>query len=280
MLKTILFPVKKHEKVDRVLEMARFLRIFDTEKIVLLHVGKNNGKERITNLKRIKEALENESYTTELIFRQGHVPAQIVKAGIETDASFISLPWKEKNPIRRAIMGNVASDVIRLSNQPVVVHKKTKGFLAEKELNTVLYATGLMSTDIKILKYLTYRGLKAQNLILLHVGERAPDPVAEEDRIKRVYDNMAGIEEKCTAFFEHIEKVDLVAGSVSTRIARKASRKGAGLIIIGKVDKDRPFKKMTGSVAGSLPEKANCPVMIIPGGYRDMKDNPEEEKDQ
>ena len=280
MFKNILFPVKKTEKVSRVLEMARFLRMFDTEKIILLNVGKNNGKDRVTNLKRIKEALENESYNTELIFRQGHVPSQIVRAGIETDASFISLPWKRKNPIRRAIMGNVTSDVIRLSNQPVLVHKSPKTVSAGNELNTVLYATGLMSTDIKILRYLTYRGLRARNLILLHVGERAPDPVAEEDRIKRVYGSMAGIEEKCTDHFDHIEKIEAVAGSVSTQIARKSSRKGAGLIIIGKVDDHRPFEKMTGSVAESLPEKANCPVMIIPGVYRGMEDKPEEEKDQ
>ena len=279
MFKNILFPVKKNEKVGRVLEMARFLRIFDTEKIILLHVGKNTGTNRITNLKRIQEALENESYTTELIFRQGHVPAQIVRAGTEKEASFISLPWKRKNPIRRAIMGNVSSDVIRLSNQPVLVHKKSKGFSAEKELNNVLYATGLMSTDIKILNYLTYRGFKAQNLILFHVGERAPDPVAEEDRIKRVHNSMSGIEEKCTHCFDQIEKIEAVAaGSVSTRIARKASRKGAGLIIIGKVDTQRPFEKITGSVAESLPEKANCPVLIIPGGYRDVEKNHEEEK--
>ncbi|MCF8044849.1 MAG: universal stress protein [Desulfarculaceae bacterium] len=278
MLKNILFPIKKNEKTGRVLEMARFLKIFDTEKIILLHVGKNNGKERLINLKRIKEALENESYTTELIFRQGHVPARIVRAGIETEASFICLPWKEKNPIRRAIMGNVASDVIRLSNQPVLVYKTAKGFSAANEVNTVLYATGLMSTDIKILNYLTYRGFKAQNLILLHVGERAPDPVAEEDRIKRVHNSMSGIEEKCTLSFEHIEKIEAVAGSVSTQIARKASRKGAGLIIIGKVDKQRPFEKITGSVAESLPEKANCPVLIIPGGYRGIEEKPEEEK--
>jgi len=278
MFKNILFPVKKNERVGRVLEMARFLRVFDTEKIILLHVGKNNGTNRITNFYRIQEALENESYTTELLFRQGHVPAQIVRAGIEKDASFISLPWKRKNPIRRAIMGNVASDVIRLSNQPVLVHKKSKKFSQEKELNNVLYATGLMSTDIKILNYLTYRGFKAQNLILLHVGERAPDPVAEEDRIKRVHNSMAGIEEKCTHCFDSIEKIEATAGSVSTQIARIASRKRAGLIIIGKVDKQRPFEKITGSVAESLPEKANCPVLIIPGGYRGIENNPEEEK--
>lgn len=177
-------------------------------------------------------------------------------------------------------MGNVISDVIRLSNQPVLVHKSPKRNSAGKELNTVLYATGLMSTDIKILKYLTYRGLMARNLILLHVGERAPDPVAEEDRIKRVYSSMTGIEEKCTDRFDHIKKIEAVAGSVSTQIARKASRKEADLIIIGKVDKHKPFEKMTGSVAESLPEKANCPVIIIPGEYQGMKDKPEEEKDQ
>jgi len=37
------------------------------------------------------------------------------------------------------------------------------------------------------------------------------------------------------------------------------------LIIIGKADKPKPFEKMTGSVAESLPGKSNCSVLIIPG---------------
>lgn len=279
MVTNILLPVKKNEKVDRVLEMARFMKIFDVQKIILLNVGKSNGKDRIRNMNQMKEALENESFTTELIFRQGHVATQIVRAGIEKKTSCICLPWKRKNPIRRAIMGSVASDVIRLSSLPILVHKTAKGFPAKKELNNILYATSLMNTNNKILKYLTHTGLKAENLILLHVGQRAPDPVAEEQRIKKVHDIMTGIEEKCADCFEQIEKLKAVAaGSVSTQIARKASRKRVDLIIIGKADKHRPFK-MTGSVAESLPEKAKCSVMIIPGVYPGTYENLEEEKE-
>ncbi|MGM0643278.1 MAG: universal stress protein [Thermodesulfobacteriota bacterium] len=280
MLEKILLPVKKGEKVGRIIQTAKFLKLFDTEEIILLNVGKNTGEERIQNLNRMVEALENESFKTELVFRQGHVPTQIVRAGIEKKTSCICLPWKRKNPIRRAIMGNVASDVIRLSSLPVLVHKTAKGIPVKKEVNNILYATGLMNTDIKILKYLTDKGLKAGNLFLLHVGERAPDPVAEETRIRRVHNNMSHIEEKCEGCFDHIEKIEAVAVSVSTQIARKASRIGADLIIIGKVDKHRPFEKMTGSVTESLPEKANCSVMIIPGTYKGMQDNPEEEKEK
>jgi len=82
MLTNILLPVKKNEKVGKVLDMARLFKSLNTQKIILLNVGKNNGKDRIRKMEQMKEALENESFTTELVFRQGHVATQIVRGCI------------------------------------------------------------------------------------------------------------------------------------------------------------------------------------------------------
>ncbi|MEA2061317.1 MAG: universal stress protein [Thermodesulfobacteriota bacterium] len=267
MLKKVLFPVKGKESPLKLMEMAGFLKIFNTESISIVNVGSGHKDRTQSFFKELKSNFTNLGFKVEIINRQGQVVEEILACARESRASFICFAYKRKSPLKRALFGDITTDVIRLSDVPVFVYKSPPPFQKSQGVNRVMYTTGLSDNDIKILDYLKSRELKADRLLLFHAGERAPDPAAEAARTETVYSRLSSLEAQCMGSFSHIETRDVVASSVTQSIVRQAKKSSIDFIIIGKSDRPSPFQMMIGSTAETLPRKASCPVLIIPGIY-------------
>ena len=268
MFANVLFPLNLKESMGNIHSLAQSLKSFDTQRLILLTVLSSDlsGKQAVharKKLSAIKEELEEYGFNIEILLRSGHIATEITRAASELDTGFICMTWKKKPFIRYTLMGSHTKDVIRLSDVPIFMFKRSLFSSSDTRLNAVLYATDFEANDHTILPYLNYDGLKANQLIILNVGQRAPDPNAEQTRLRRVYNKLLSLKDKCADSFDQIETVASI-GNPKRVILREARKNGADVIVIGKYTDTSPMEKVMGSTAESIAHRSRVSVLIIP----------------
>jgi nucleotide-binding universal stress UspA family protein len=263
-MKNFLIPINAKIPVQRVVDMVRFIEPFKPERIYLLHVRSGNGEKVMPKMTEVRTAIADTGIEAELTYRRGHVASQIVDVANSTD-SIICFLKRWKNPLQRALLGSPITDVIRMSEKPVLIYRKSSYFKSENILKTLLYATDFKYSDKSCLDYIRHRAFKAKRLILLHVGQRAPDPDTEKKREAAVDANLARLANECLDSFPDIQKRQVVGLNIAGKIIREARRNNTDLIVIGKLDVRGSITRIMGSTAEAVHTKAPCSVLIIPG---------------
>ena len=282
--------------------MLAFLQNFDTERVVLLHVSTGPisaaTQSRIEAIRdQVVEDLRAEladldgadastehaadsadsaagqagsrnvvaGMTIDVRVRSGSPAFEISLTAREEGADFIYFPWKRKNWIQRTLVGSTTKDVIRLSNLPIFVFKQ-RGTRPADEPFRILYPTNFKDTDRYVVAYLQYKGLAADELVLLNVHDRAPDPTAESRQESWCRENLSRLTGEVEENFREVEPVAMT-GSPRRVIPRVARRNGTDLVILGKSDQESALSAMMGSVAEEVANGAPCSVFIVSRAY-------------
>jgi len=292
---TALLPVSFREPAWRLKAMLAFLQNFDTERVVLLHVSTGPisaaTQSRIEAIRdQVVEDLRTElageatntaapdgtadpeaaskvvaGMTIDVRVRSGSPAFEISLTAREEGADFIYFPWKRKNWIQRTLVGSTTKDVIRLSNLPIFVFKQRRA-RATDDAFRILYPTNFKDTDRYVVAYLQYRGLAADELVLLNVHDRAPDPTAESRQESWCRENLSRLTGEVEENFREVEPVAMT-GSPRRVIPRVARRNGTDLVILGKSDQESALSAMLGSVAEEVANSAPCSVFIVSRAY-------------
>ncbi len=269
MFNTVLIPLNLNESPAEVESLVSFHRHFDTDTIYLFTVipgslrGERHARKKMETL---AEACNETGMDVHIEIRFGAPAVEIINAADSLKADFIAIPWERKSVLQHALMGSVTKDVIRLSDKPIFIYKQ---WLLKKsdKLTTVIFAADFNPVEEGILPYLTYPGLAAEHLMILNVGDRAPDPKSETLRLEKIEEKMAGIEKKCDTLYERIDRL-IMTGSPEKAIPRQARKEGADLIIIGKHGDGSTRQKVLGSTAENIVHRASCSVLVIPAKER------------
>ena len=268
MLQTAAIKVSLEEPRSRFLEMARCIKSFGTEKIYLIHVRTSNRKSKhnkvISSLRELADSIRELDFSVEIYLQQGQIATEIVDLSRELGVDFICIYWIPKGALRNILLGSIDSDILRMSDRPVFVYNRKWYQTPAKIYERVMYATDFQATDSKVMPYLRYENFKAENLLILHVGERAPDPHAEKQRLNRVHQDLQRLAKECSHAYSQVETIEVV-GRPKSQIVRQARIHKVDLIVIGKSDKPKPLEQLMGSTAEAIPHKAKCSVFIIPG---------------
>ncbi|HDQ13334.1 MAG TPA: universal stress protein [Sediminispirochaeta sp.] len=261
MLRKILIPLKLKESFNKISDLADFLTKMGAQDVVLLHIGRSAGVKGRRNrvlLERYGGSLKEYSFRVRTSLRSGSVRREILKAAAEKECDSICLSFKKKNWVEQAIMGSVVKDTIRLSELPVCVYKK--GSEKRDEGMRVLYASSFSAVDSQLLALLAPMRTE---LILLHVGRRAPDPRAEEERNQKVRRSFELLAQSLPDTTTVLDRFSLV-GQAERKIIRTARKKGVDLILMGKADSRARSGPILGSTAEMVSYNAPCSVLIIP----------------
>jgi nucleotide-binding universal stress UspA family protein len=249
--------------VSSVLAQAELIRSFEPENVYLLNVASGNCPCWGRKIDKIDQGMRDLGLPVQRMVRYGHVPSQIVGTAERTD-SVICFVRKRKNPLKKALTGSVISDTVRLSNEPVLIFKKAIFERPSNELQTSMYATDFQHSDQMCIKYIRHYSFNAKRLILLHVGQRAPDPETEKERLKNVHANLSRLALECQDNFEEIEKREVVGLRAEQKILRQTKKDNVDLLVIGKIDKNGIMSRLTGSTAEAIYNHSLCSVLIIP----------------
>lgn len=267
MLKTAAVKVSLREPRGKFLDMIEFLKYFGTQSIHLVHVlGSSARSEQEKAEKAMAElaaGAEERGVEAHTHLERGHVASRIVEVAEELSVDYICIYWMAKHLLKQAIFGSIDSDIMRMSDVPILVHNRKVLGAAPSELESVLYPTNFKYTDHEALRYLTDMDFKAQKLVILHVGERAPDPYAEQERKGRVLKSLDRLAEECRDAYHEIETVDVI-GRPRKQVLRLASVYETDLIVIGKSDNPDAIENLVGSTAESVARKSRCSVFIVP----------------
>ncbi|MCF7936564.1 MAG: universal stress protein [Synergistales bacterium] len=248
--------------------VMKMLQHLSAQRVLLLHVAENEPSPEAPareKLEALRKQLEEEGFKGEAVIKTGHVATVICSYASERNVGLIVLPWKPKMIVRIALLGSVVRDVIRLSDRPVAVYK-AKGVMQRRQsggVDRIMYATAFQATDSVVMPYLKHEGIKADTLVLLHVGERAPDPRAEKTRRTQVGMNLNRLAGECSGWFGEVETISAL-GRPSKRIVRQAKQGDVDLIVLGKYDAPSPFGSMLGSTAEMLARTAPCSLLVVP----------------
>jgi nucleotide-binding universal stress UspA family protein len=268
MLHTAAVKVGLNEPRGKFLDMLRLLQSFGTTRLHLIHVHSGSN----TEFERKKEQLEmlagevrELGFTVETAAERGAPARKTVALAHELEVDYLALYWLPKPLLVQAIMGSIDADILRLSDIPVFVYNRSL-MQASTHIGRVLYATDFKATDANVLPYLKARDFQAEELYVLHVGERAPDPAAEHARQDCVEQNLDRLARECEEAYDTVHPLQVV-GSKLSQILRQARRVGADLIVIGKRDNPSPLGNILGSTADALPGKSRRSVFIVPGRH-------------
>lgn len=270
MFSAAVLPVTFHEPVSKLSDMISFLSYFDTQRVLLLHV--NTGAVTAASEKRIealKDAvvgeLEGEHPAIESRVRSGSPAYEIVTTAYEEGADFIYLPWKRKSWVQRTLVGSTTKDVIRLSSRPVFVYKQRRA-KEEGEPFQILYPTNFKETDRFVVPYLGSPGLSADELMLLTVRERAPDPTAEGRERRSCEANLQRLADELAGNYKTVTPME-VLGHPRKDVVRVARRQKVDFLVLGKSDRENALAAMMGSVAEEVAYGAPCSVFIVSRPY-------------
>lgn len=271
MLRKVLVPLHLHESHGRVIEMARFLKTLGTEQAVLLHVGttaRAAGEHHRRRLDEMAELLQESGFSIETALRPGSVQGEIVNAADEFETQYISFAFRRKNWLKRAILGSTVKDVIRQSELPVFAHKQSRR--AESgDVFRVLYPTSLKGQGDPVEEVIRSKEVQSDEVVFLHVGRRAPDPVVEQKRCDWVDERLEAVRRQCGLEKQESRQIS-VLGSPRRQIVRTARRLPADVVILGKADSTSGMGPVLGSTAEEVSYNAPCSVLIIP---RDLEES-------
>lgn len=247
--------------------MITFLNNYGTNEVHLVHVRtkthyRDHEKVEI-ELDTLRDEVEALGFTVHTHIRTGHAPLLVIEVAQEVQADYVAICWTAKAMLRQALLGSIDSDILRMCNLPVFIYNPGI-FRSVLELESVLYATDFQYTDAVVMPYLRDSRFKAHTLYLLHVGERAPDPVTEQARKQDALENLERLAQECRHAYDDVEVIETI-GMVRRQIIKQAKLKDVELIVVGKSEKPDTVSQMLGSTGEILPHKASCSVFIIPG---------------
>lgn len=267
MLKSVLVPLDLKESLSTFRNMISCLKYFGTERVTLLHVRESprpRKQERLADiLHQFAEECRELGMDAQSFVKQGSIADTVCSAAREFEAEFLCLQWKRKNMVKKALLGSTVEDILRLASHPVFIYQRGSFPGHRAEIQRTLYATDFQHTDNAVMPYLTNKDFLSQTLYILHVGERAPDPYAEEKRRETAKSNLQRLAGECSHNFHEVITLE-ITGSIVSQIARQARHHKVDLIILGKRDKRHPLSELMGSVSENLPDKTNCCLFIVP----------------
>ncbi len=266
MLKRALIPLNFHEKPEKFAGLCTYVQSLGTEEAVLLHVGPQSKGQMNHNRQRLEavaEQVRTMGLKTETELRTGSVQRQVLRAVEERECNYIAFAFKKKSILRRAIMGSTVKDIVRQSDLPVFIYKeRPRRWSGAKEFR-VMYATSLQWGDDIILSYISDRHFRADEVVFLHVGHRAPDPWVEGQRREQVEQQLWELRKNCGFGREDSSHIS-VLGSARKQIVRAARRVPADLVLLGKADSVGGMAPVLGSTTEEVSYNLVCSVLIIP----------------
>ncbi len=277
MLKTALVPLAFRESRAALSALARELKIMGTRELTLLHIASSPASSAEALNAKLKDRatiFENEGLIVETVLRKGSPALELTRTARDLGTDYIAFSWKRKSWLQRTLIGSTTQDSIRLSDRPVYIRKgavrgpaaSLKGGAggeqtAHADSLVVVYATDFGATDAAVIPFLHRPNIPIDRLVLLHVGPRAPDPMAEGRRLAAADANLKRLASECDVPAVAIRNV---AGAPKQRIAREAGRLGARLVVLGKSDAPGRFSGVLGSTAGALAFQSRASVLIVP----------------
>lgn len=261
MFNKVLVPMNLSDSFVQNINESWFPSKLGVQHFHLLHVLSSGlaDKKHAENIleERVSMILTGTNSSASYEVAQGHIGTEIVNKAKEGYYDLIMIPANNKSVLVRIMLGSTTTEVIRMTDTPVLIYKPTS-----PSLNTVLYATDFGEAAERALGYVGFIGKIGSELIIQHVGRRAADPLAEFNRKEIASQKLEQIKEELEAYWSDMSMVSSM-GTPSGVIALSAEQNEVDLIILGKAN-TAVMKKILGSTAEKVANAVKSSLLLVP----------------
>lgn len=265
MFSKILYPVELNESLSDIRIRASFASKLGARDLVLFHVltpglGSHNHAE--ARLKHFQSALHEVGIDVYCRVEEGHVASEITGHARKQGMDLIYIPAKGRNFLLTSLLGSTTQDVIRLAEGPVWVHKQRPFLRREEDMHCAVFATDFREAAEKCCPVVQALRSLVPELVVLHVGERAADPYAEQLRREKVQAKLEELGDKFKEHFFRIRQVSRV-GSPASHILDVAEEYRADLVVLGRLNEPFPLHVL-GSTCSRVTSRAKSSILLVP----------------
>lgn len=261
MLNKVILPLTLDNDFIKNISTTWFPGKLGVEHFHLLHVlsGGLDNEEKANGILEERVSLIKQSIDSSASYEvtQGHAATEIVNKAKEGYFDLIMIPANDMNFLLRMVLGSTTTEVIRMTDTPVLIYKK-----GSLKLNTILYATDFGEAADRALDYAGFMGKIGSELIIQHVGRRAADPKAEFKREEVVSQMLEQTQRKLNPYWAEISTISSL-GTPSKIITSSAKEHQIDLLVLGKGNTGI-MKKILGSTAEKIANDIECSLLLVP----------------
>jgi nucleotide-binding universal stress UspA family protein len=277
-IKKILLATDFSPPAQQLVECISEFKSWGLEEVVLLHVidVRSPGGSSIslqaqdqTMLERNKSQLEAMGFRVKSIFQIGFPAQEIVYTAQQEKVSLIAITSHGGGFIKQIFLGSTTTDVIRLSDIPVLVEKfKDMDMEACKPVCQNKFKKILVPLDFSVYTYKLLAQVKAaapllNEVILFSAVERAGN---EKEWLKLRSEKEQRLEEagKELQYLGLKIKVRVAQGSASRNIVEIAEQEDVGLIFMGTRGEGIIKNLLLGSTAHAVARRSKRSLLLMP----------------
>ncbi len=142
----------------------------------------------------------------------------------------------------------------------ITLFSSTKHY--RKNLPRILFATDFGAAAGRARQYLEELSVLNAEIVILHVGKRAADPDSEARRSQVAEEELNALSRQISASTPGPDVHDTV-GDPPRKILQEAHKRHIDLILLGRFN-DSPLRKLVGSTAEEVADKAQCSILLVP----------------
>lgn len=253
-------------------------KIFGLEEVVLLHVidVHSPGGSSVslqtqdqTMLEISKSRLEEMGFRVKTILRIGLPAQEIVNIAQQEMVTLIAITSHGGGFIKQIFLGSTTTDVIRLSDIPVLVEKfkdmdmETCQIICQNKFQKILVPLDFSAYTYKLIAQLKSAAPLLNEVILFSAVERARNEKEwlelrseKEQRLREIAKELKylGLE----------TKVRVAQGSASRNIVEIAEQEDVGLIFMGTRGEGNIKNLILGSTAHAVARRSNRSLLLMP----------------
>jgi nucleotide-binding universal stress UspA family protein len=268
----ILHPTDLSECSTAAFRVARSLAR-DATRLIVVHVLEESLVSSERYLPTLNDRLRefqapDRGATLEVHLKEGHAAVEILRAADEVRADLIVMGTQGRTGLRRLLAGSVAIAVLRGSHCPVLALRSPAHRPTTEEIRVILHPTDFSfgsEPALRVARSLAHDS--GARLIILHVAPVAIltngtvaeviDPRHHRDALEDLRKRLNGPDLKYSV------ETRLSRGIAHEGILQTAGAVGCDLIVMGTHGRTGLARLLLGSVAESVLQKADCPVMVV-----------------
>jgi len=227
--------------------------------------------EKMKELEEKAEEMEEHGLKVSYEAPVGMPSREIDRIAREEDVDLIVMGSRGRRKISKILLGSTTSNVIRLSDVPVLVERIDVGdeldeesykLVCTQKLRSLLLATDFSENAKVAEKAALQLSSAAEKVVIVSVAEAESleeDSPAVPEKREELEELKEKFNERCTEV-----KVILEKGIASDNINRIASEEEITLIILGKKGRTGLKEMLLGSTAENVTRRSNKPVLLMP----------------
>lgn len=224
------------------------------------------------------EAVKDAHPGVKTVLREGHAAREMSEAARELDAEYCVIASHGYGAVKRAVLGSVANQLIRISPCPTLIVGKDRAYRAPK---TIVAAVDLSPVAADVLAHACAAGGDADSTVQVlslfeHPltappnGEVLPKLFSEEELKSLEKEHEAQVARMLPESKPGGPRVEITAAGKSppaAAILEVAQMLNADLIVLGTSGRNALHRFLVGGTASRVVAEAPCPVLVVPNRH-------------